>query len=397
MRKNLERYFAERREKKKTGNIRVTYEELLEQAAGNEERKLLEIRTGRVREFQQLLEVFVQEGVLSPVKRSKKPGYLATVYERYEIVGNKEKVVEDPEYLALLHSYVGTKVLEFYKRNRRAFEQDREAIDILYNYYCRVEKVWMTANELGYYLFGDEKAFEQPEGEKEKQASDEQEMSTEKDGGGRHRKKAGAYTHLLNRMGFDIETDLHAFYTKEPFICQVRPSFFEKNIRKILIVENKDTYFRIKNGIYGKEYDCVIYGEGWKIIRAFSLAEETGIMETDTIEYFGDIDPEGFAIYYELKTQYASYSIRLKVEFYEKILEAVRGSERKPGKIRGKIQNRAREVLPSALQEFDTETADFLQRMMLKDLCYIPQEALILVGEAEVENTTRRIRSNGVT
>lgn len=27
MRKNLERYFAERREKKKTGNIRVTYEE----------------------------------------------------------------------------------------------------------------------------------------------------------------------------------------------------------------------------------------------------------------------------------------------------------------------------------------------------------------------------------
>ena len=59
-----------------------------------------------------------------------------------------------------------------------------------------------------------------------------------------------------------------------------------------MIVENKDTYFRIKNGIYGKEYDCVIYGAGWKIIRAFSLAEETGIMETDTIEYFGDIDPE---------------------------------------------------------------------------------------------------------
>ena len=107
---------------------------------------------------------------------------MATVYERYEIVGNKEKVVEDPEYLALLHSYVGTKVLEFYKRNRRAFEQDREAIGILYNYYCRTEKVWMTANELGYYLFGDEKAFEQPEGEKEKQVSDEQETSTEKDG-----------------------------------------------------------------------------------------------------------------------------------------------------------------------------------------------------------------------
>ena len=42
-----------------------------------------------------------------------------------------------------------------------------------------------------------------------------------------------------------------------------------------------------------------------------------------------------------------------------RILEAVRGSERKPGKIRGKIQNRAREVLPFALQEFDAETAEF--------------------------------------
>lgn len=381
MRKNLERYFTECRKKKKTGNIRVTYEELLEQASGKEERKLLEIRTGRMREFQKLLEAFIQEGVLSPVKRSKKPGYTETVYERYEIVGKKKKAVEDPEYLALLHSYVGTKVFESYRRNRRDFEQDREAINVLYAYYCRAEKVWMTANELGYYLFGDEKAFEQQEGEKEKQVSDEQEISMKKDEQVKCVKgrKAGTYTHLLNKMGFDIERDLHAFYTKEPFICQIRPSFFEKNIRKILIVENKDTYFRIKNGTYGKGYDCVIYGAGWKITRAFSLAEETGIMETDVIEYFGDIDPEGFSIYYELKTQYASHSIRLQTEFYEKILEAVRASGRKVGKIRGNIQNRAREVLPSALQEFDTETAEFLQKMMLEDLCYIPQEALILV------------------
>ena len=61
--------------------------------------------------------------------------------------------------------------------------------------------------------------------------------------------------------------------------------------------------------------------------------------------------------------------------FYEKILEAVRGSERSPGKSEEDSES-AREVLPFALQEFDAETADFLQRMMLKDLCYIPQEAL---------------------
>lgn len=385
MRTNLERYFAACREKKKTGNIRVTYAELLEQAAGCKEQKLLEIRTGRMREFQQLLEEFVQKGVIAPVKRSRKCGYTEVIYERYEIIGRKKEKAEDTVYLALLHSYVGTKVFDAYRRNRSAFERDREAIDVLYRYYCSAEKEWMTANELGYYLFADEKAFEQPEAEKEPQTEKEQQKGKEQKADeekGQHEKKQGKkigkYTHLLSKMGFDIEQDLRAFYTKEPFVCQIRASFFEKKIRRILIVENKDTYFRVKDGPYGDAYDCVIYGAGWKITRAFSLAPETGIMETDVIDYFGDIDPEGFSIYYELKTQYASYQIQLQAAWYQMILEAVSDQGRVPQKIRGQIQARAREVLPLALQEFSPETAQILERMMLQDGCYIPQEALIL-------------------
>lgn len=101
-------------------------------------------------------------------------------------------------------------------------------------------------------------------------------------------------------------------------------------------------------------------------------------METDVINYFGDIDPEGFSIYYELKTQYASYQIQLQTAWYQMILEAVSDQGRVPQKIRGQIQARAREVLPLALQEFSPETAQILERMMLQDGCYIPQEALIL-------------------
>ena len=380
MKTNLERYFAACRGKKKTGNIRVTYAELLAQAAGGEEQKILEVRTGRMREFQQLLEEFVREGVITPVKRSRKRGYTEVVYERYEIVGKKKDKTEDTAYLALLHSYVGTKVFDSYRKNRNAFERDREAIDVLYRYYCSAGKRWMTANELGYYLFGDEKAFEQPEAEKEKQKKKEQKDGEEKEQQAEKKqgKKIGRYTHLLNKMGFDIEQDLQAFYTKDPFVCQICASFFEKKIRRILIVENKDTYFRVKDGVYGKAYDCVIYGAGWKITRAFSLARETGIMETDVIDYFGDIDPEGFSIYYELKTQYASYQIRLQTEWYQKMLEAVNDQKRTPQKIRGQIQKRAREALPLALREFSPETARELEKMMLEEGCYIPQEALIL-------------------
>ena len=385
MRTNLERYFAARREKKKTGNIRVTYDELLEQAAGGKEQKLLEIRTGRMREFQQLLEELIREGLIAPVKSSRKRDYTEVIYERYEIIGRKKARMEDTDYLALLHAYVGTKVFDAYRKNRSAFEQDREAIDVIYRYYCTEKKRWMTANELGYYLFADEKAFEQPEVEKEPPVKQKQNSGEEhacgKDGQKSEKeqgKKVGRYTHLLKKMGLDLEQDLQAFYTKEPFACQIRASFFEKKIRRILIVENKDTYFRIKDGAYGNEYDCVIYGEGWKITSAFSLAPETGIMETDVIEYFGDIDPEGFSIYYELKTQYASYQIRLQTEWYQRIWEAVNDQGRIPQKIRGQIQKRAKEVLPLALEEFSPSMAQSLERMMLQEGCYIPQEALIL-------------------
>lgn len=357
MRKNILSYCEEHRQKKKNGDIRVTYEELLWQASGQDERKMLEIQTERIREFQQLLEELVQENVLKPVKNSRKNGFVETVYERYSIVGNHLKKETNPEFIAQLHSYIGTKVFEYYHYKREQFEADQQVIDTIYNYYKRPQKEWLTSNELAYYLFGDEKAFEQPEK------------------GTKRKEKIGKYAALLKNMGLEMERDLHAKYTKEPFFYKVRKSFFEKDIRNILIVENKDSYVRLKSHEVTEKYDCVIYGEGWKIISSFSLAEDTGIRVTDCIDYFGDIDPEGFAIYQSLKENYPEYLIRLQKEFYQRTIEAV--CRRKLAKVKGMVREETLQQALQIVEEFDISTASYLKDLM-KEGKYIPQEAIVL-------------------
>lgn len=357
MEKHILAYCKEQKQKKKTGNIRVTYEELLWQAAGQDERRQSEIQTEHLGEFQRLLEELVQKKVLKPIKNSRKIGFTEHVYGKYSIVGEPAKRETNPEFITLLHSYIGTKVFEYYHYKKAEFEKDREIVDIIYNYYKKSHKIWLTSNELGYYLFQDEKAFEQPE-----------------KGNGR-KEKIGKSTVVLKKMGIELEKDLHARYTKEPFFCQIRESFFEREQRKVLIVENKDSYFRLKNHEITKEYDCVIYGEGWKIVSSFSLADETGILKTDKIDYFGDMDPEGFVIYQSLKENYPEYEINLQTEFYEKTIDAV--GSRPLQKVKGIVRTETLQTALEITNVFDEHTAAYLKKMMQNE-CYIPQEAIVL-------------------
>lgn len=350
MRKQIIRFCDEKREKKKYGNIRVTYEELLWQAAGKNENRQSEIQTEHLREFQHLLEELVAEHILSPVKNSKKAGYVEHVYEKYLIIGEPRKQETDKEFITRLHSYIGTQVFAYYHYRKKEFEKDKKAIDIIYHYYRKSHKERLTANELGYYLFGDEKAFEQPD-------------------------EGGIYTRILNRMGLNLEQDLNAYYTREPFFCQIKQSFFQKDKRMILIVENKDTYFRLKNHEVTKEYDCVIFGEGWKIVSSFSLAEETGIKKTDVIEYFGDIDPEGFLIYQKLKYSFSEYDIHLQKEFYRQTLKVIGGKT--PGKIKGCVREETLCEACQIVEELEWEDAAYIKEMMRQGR-YLPQEATVI-------------------
>lgn len=213
MKQHIQEYCKERIKKKKTGNIDVTYSELLWQASGENENRQMEIQTEELSNFQRLLEELVRENILKPVGRSKKDGFAEHVYGKYRIIGNVSKKETDKDHILLLHSYIGAKVFESYHLKKAEFEKDREAIDVIYRYYKQQQKEWMTSNELAYYLFGDEKAFEQTENEQKKK---------------KRKEEVGKYTHVLKNMGLDMEKDLHAYYTKEPFFCQMRRSFLRR-------------------------------------------------------------------------------------------------------------------------------------------------------------------------
>lgn len=99
-----------------------------------------------------------------------------------------------------------------------------------------------------------------------------------------------------------------------------------KNIKKIVILENHSTFFTYKRiaenkgDILGFVPDALIYGEGKKIENSFSfLGELTDVTDAEVL-YFGDVDSEGFGIYYRFKERYNDINIRLDHKAYNHLI-----------------------------------------------------------------------------
>ncbi len=99
-----------------------------------------------------------------------------------------------------------------------------------------------------------------------------------------------------------------------------------ENIKNIIILENHSTFFsykRIAEGrqkVLGVKPDILIYGEGKKVESSIAFLKEITNTENVEIFYFGDIDSEGFGIYYRLKEKYSEMNIQLHQEAYKHLL-----------------------------------------------------------------------------
>lgn len=99
-----------------------------------------------------------------------------------------------------------------------------------------------------------------------------------------------------------------------------------KYIKNIIILENHSTFFSYKRmaeknkSIFGFYPDIIIYGEGKKIENSFSFIEEIADISKIKVRYFGDIDSEGFGIYFRLKDRYPNVDIRLHCEAYRDLI-----------------------------------------------------------------------------
>lgn len=99
-----------------------------------------------------------------------------------------------------------------------------------------------------------------------------------------------------------------------------------KDIKKVIILENHSTFFAYKRmaedrgEIFNFKPDAIIFGEGKKIENSFSFIEEIANKNALEILYFGDIDPEGFGIYFRLKNRYPDFNIRLDHDSYAHLI-----------------------------------------------------------------------------
>ena len=244
----------------------------------------------------------IEGGVLVPVKRAKTNGRkpaLPLVFWKLEEEADFTEVYEDLKYR--YHPLINT---SYYRAHPERYEADRPRLQLLSNYlkdHSDLLAVKETMNERSFEIFHREKFFQ-------------------REGGLEFCRKAG------------IEADKLSFYeTSEPLSYYSCSKQFPQNI---LIIENKDTFFDIRqymnkgnNRILGTEFGTVIYGAGkgiWKTFADYVNGAENYFLEENHLFYFGDLDYEGILIYERLIAQNwdrRSGNIHIFTEAYEKMLD----------------------------------------------------------------------------
>lgn len=281
-----------------------------------------------------IIEKLVQENKLEPLKNAKKN--LIGTPLKYRIVKPKKDYIEVKQEIMKLHNKIN---IQYYLKHPEEYEEDRDEILKINNFITLENKEpILTVNERSYQIWKDEKKLKQQE-------------------------------NILKKLGIDFK-ELNCYETYEPFFYFENNKYEKKN-KKILIIENRDTFWTFKE--ITKQYQnfyLVIYGEGKKILNSFKYIENFNVKNDAEILYFGDIDYEGINIYVSLLQKYRDYRILPYVVAYHRMIEL----ENNPNKIR-KRQNRREDYIEVFLNYFDIEDRKKL-RNMFENNFYIPQEIL---------------------
>ena len=283
------------------------------------------------------LKELVQEQYLTPIKTTKKDAH--ENYEKYKINPQTNQQNEQAKE-EILNTLVKQINIGYYLKHPEEYIKNKEIIIPINQFLQNPDTHKLTVNERSYMIYKDEKMLKQNE-------------------------------EILKKLGLTYK-DLYSYDTYEPFFNYTNMLFQGTN-KKILIIENKDTFWTIKKAIENNSnIYMVIYGEGKKILKSFPFIENFGITEKDTIQYFGDIDYEGINIYISLKEKYPEFNIHIYKQGYETILDL----EQNPRNIRTK-QNINHNNIQKFLSEFDEpKDTPYKEKLIqiFKQEKYIPQE-----------------------
>lgn len=305
-------------------------------------------RMGGYPSFVRVIEELENEGRIRPVKRPGKNGLNPPLYIRYQRV-EAAPSLQPAERQRLLNRYHPALTLGYYLDHPDDYEKDRpyiEALDGFLKAYPNGVPTPASVNERSFAVFGDEKFLVSPAGRR-----------------------------LLQRLGLEYDR-LNCYETFEPFFYFALSPRAENDI---LIVENKDTFFTLKRHFgtgrhqwSGKDFRLLIYGEGKKIWSSLAYFSELTDFQArqNHFYYFGDLDPEGIAIFGGLAKRYPEYRLQPFQPFYITLLQYARQAPRL--RTRQKV---AREDEERFLSRFPSEVAHLMQELLAEGR-YLPQEAL---------------------
>ncbi|MCT8975908.1 DUF2220 domain-containing protein [Clostridium sp. CX1] len=297
-----------------------------------------------------LITNLIKDEKLSPVKSSGGNGKRPTLYKKYRIL---QKGEDNSEFLEEINYKLSPKLsIGYYKSHIDKYKEHREYILKLSDFITNKQQLLkepVSMNERSFQIWGREK-FLQKEGGKT----------------------------IVKNLGLELE-ELNYYDTSEPLAYYSKST---KAPQKVLIIENKDTYYTMRRhlisggeSILEEDISTLIYGGGKNVSKAFKdykISVEDYVSDSgNTILYFGDLDYEGIVIYeglYELFSK--EYNIAPFIKGYKKMIDKAKADKICLPKTK---EGQNRNISQVFLREFDREYRDEIEKI-LKDDLYIPQE-----------------------
>lgn len=294
----------------------------------------------------------IDKGYIKAVKSSSLNGKNPALHGKYRII---KEIEDNSEFMdeLIYRTWEGFDI-SYYKAHIGKYKEHRKYINMLnefmLNHKDKLETL-ISMNERSFQIWGMEKFLQKGQGKT-----------------------------ILKNLGVSCEL-LQYYDTSEPLAYY---SISKEIPQKILIIENKDTYytmrrFLIENGgkILGENISTIIYGGGKGICKSFKdfeISVESYVWDkSNEILYFGDLDYEGIIIYESLfQINDSKYCMYPFAAAYEKMMDKAEYSSLcLPTTKIGQNRNIGIEFMSKF-----SESSQLRMKFILEQNFYIPQEII---------------------